>query len=57
MQNTHKLVFSDSERIALEDAIEVYKKFIEDKIEDRIEAPYWARLRAIKRLEEKLNKN
>ena len=53
MQNTHKLVFSDSERIALEEAIEIYKKFIEDKIE----APYWARLRAIKRLEQKLNQN
>jgi hypothetical protein len=54
MQNTHTLIFSDSERIALEDAIEVYKKFIEDKIGDKIEAPYWARLRAIKRLENKL---
>ena len=57
MQNTHKLLFSDSERIALEEAIEIYKKFIEDKTGNKIESPYWARLRAIKRLEEKLNKN
>lgn len=57
MQYCHKLLFSDAERQALEDAISIYKDFIEDKIGDRIEAPYWARLQAIKRLEEKLNKN
>lgn len=54
MQYYHKLLFSDDERQALQDAIKVYKKFIEDKIGDRIEAPYWARLEAIKTLESKL---
>lgn len=55
-QPIYRLTFLDAERQALEEAIKVYKDFIEDKIGDRIEAPYWARLQAIKRLEEKLNK-
>ena len=55
-QPIHRLTFLDAERQALEEAIKVYKDFIEYKIGDRIEAPYWARLQAIKILEEKLNK-
>jgi hypothetical protein len=45
---------TDAEIIALEDAIKVYKNFIKEKIGDKIEAPHWARLQAIKRLENKL---
>ena len=36
MQYTYKLILGDSEIIALEDAIEVYKNFIKDKIGDKI---------------------
>ena len=54
MQHITHLTLTDAETIALKDAIKTYKEFVKDKIEDRIEAPYWARLEAIKNLERKL---
>lgn len=54
MQHIKKLILDDSETIALKDAIEVYKSFIKKKIGDKVEAPYWARLQNIKKIEEKL---
>lgn len=54
MQHITQLSLTDAEIIALKDAIKTYKEFVKDKIEDRIEAPYWARLEAIKNLERKL---
>lgn len=54
MQKIHTIHLSDAEVIALEDAIKVYKNFIDKEIGSQIKAPYWARLQSIKNLEEKL---
>ena len=51
MQNVN---ITDAEIIALQEAIKVYKDFIQKKIGNKIEAPYWARLQAIKKLENKI---
>lgn len=56
MQYFLKVVINDSESLALEEAIKIYKKFITDKIGDKIEAPYWARLQAINGFEQKIFK-
>jgi uncharacterized protein YllA (UPF0747 family) len=55
MQYSYTISIGDGEMIALRDAVEQYKKFVFDKIEDRIEAPYWARLKNIKEMMERLN--
>ncbi|MFZ2486967.1 MAG: hypothetical protein WAZ19_02500 [Anaerolineae bacterium] len=54
MQYIHTIEIGDSERIALRDAIEVYKQFVYDKIGDEIKAPYWAKLQSIKSIENKI---
>lgn len=54
MQYIEKIELTDAEVIALKDAIEIYKNFIQEKIGDKIEAPYWARLQSIKTIENKL---
>jgi hypothetical protein len=54
-QRKNKFELSDSALIALTDAIEVYKDFIKEKIEDRVEAPYWASLQGIKEVERSIN--
>jgi len=54
MTHSFTITIGDSERIALKDAIKVYKEFIHDKIGDEIKAPYWARLQSIKRVEEEI---
>ena len=52
MQYIRKITITDSESIALDEAIEMYKKFAESKKE----APYIARLWSILSLEEKIRK-
>lgn len=54
MQYIKKITLKDSELIALKDAISVYKSFIESKIGNQVESPYWARLQNIKKIEEKI---
>jgi len=56
MQYFINLVLTDSEAIAIRDAINRYIEFTENEIKDEIKAPYWARLQSIKKIEEKLNK-
>lgn len=56
MQYFINLVLTDSEAIAIRDAIDKYIEFAENEIKDEIKAPYWARLQSIKKVEEKLNK-
>lgn len=56
MQYFINLVLTDSEAIAIRDAINRYIEFTENEIKDEIKAPYWARLQSIKKVEEKLNK-
>lgn len=51
MQNIN---ITDAEIIALQDAIRLYKDFIQKKIGNRVEAPYWARLQSIQKLENKI---
>ena len=54
MQYIHRITLSDSETIALQEAIIIYKEYIRDKIGDDIVTPYWARLKNIKEVEEKV---
>lgn len=54
MQYTHRIMLSDNETVALQEAIIIYKEYIREKIGDDIVAPYWARLKNIKEVEEKI---
>ena len=54
MQYIRSITLSDSETIALQEAIIIYKEYIREKIGDNIVAPYWARLKNIKEVEEKV---
>lgn len=54
MQYIHKLEYGDSESITLNRAIEHYKKFVEEELKDGVKCPYWADLKNIERLEQKL---
>ena len=56
MQYIHTLKYGDSESITLNRAIEHYKKFVEEKLKDGVKNPYWADLKNIEKLEEKLVK-
>lgn len=56
MQYITELKLTDAERLALEDAIKIYKEFVHNKIGDEIKAPYWARLQSIKKVEDKINR-
>ena len=54
MQYIHRITLSDNETVALQEAIIIYKEYIREKIGDDIVAPYWARLKNIKEVEEKI---
>lgn len=54
MQYIRSITLSDSETIALQEAIIIYKEYIREKTGDDIVAPYWARLKNIKDVEEKI---
>lgn len=50
-QKRNLIEISDSEFVAITDAIGVYKDYIKERIGDEIKAPYWSRLQSIKKLE------
>ena len=54
MQYIHRITLSDNETVALQEAIIIYKEYIREKVGDNIVAPYWARLKNIKDVEEKV---